>query len=168
MKIVKAKKSDIKNVAALAFQVWLNTYSVEGIRDTFSNYLWSEINPEKFEEKFNSELQKFFLLKENNHLIGFVQMNENSESPVNKNSLLEIDKFYIHPNFSGKGYGRAALDFLNEHYKTSRYSEMWLTVYEGNINAVKFYEKTGFICEGEFFFEMENESHRNLVMVKKI
>lgn len=168
MKIEKAEIIDLKNIATLAVQVWLDTYAVEGIREVFSDYIWNELTPQNFAKRYVENDHCFFTIKENGHLIGFVELNENSPSTVNENYKLEIDKIYIQNNFCGKNIGSEIINFLCDYYKNSEFSEMWLTVYENNIRAIKFYEKNNFEEIGEYFFQLENESHRNLVLLKKI
>lgn len=168
MKIEPAKISDCKNIASLAVQVWLDTYATEGIRDVFTEYVWNELSPQNITKKFVEDDHKFFTVKKNNHLIGFVEMNEESPSPMDENSRLEIDKLYIQNNFCGKNIGTDIINFLCDYYKSSEFNEMWLTVYENNLRAIKFYQKNNFLETGEFYFQLEDESHRNLVMTKKI
>lgn len=168
MKIELAKKEDIKNIASLAVQVWLDTYATEGIRDVFSEYVWNELTPESFQKRFDDKNRLFISVKKNNHLIGFVEINTNSTSPVNSELNFEIDKLYIQNNFCGKNIGSEIISFIGNYCSENSIPGMWLTVYENNIRAIKFYFKNDFEEIGEYYFHLENESHRNLVMYKKV
>ena len=50
---------------------------------------------------------------------------------------------YIHPNFQGRGYGRACVQFAKKQAKALR-----LSVLSNNQTAIALYEKTGFCFTG--------------------
>jgi len=52
--------------------------------------------------------------------------------------------FVVHPNFLKCGVGKALIDFSIEHSIKSHVKSIRLDVYEGNIPAIKLYEKCGF------------------------
>jgi ribosomal protein S18 acetylase RimI-like enzyme len=52
--------------------------------------------------------------------------------------------FVVHPNFLKCGVGKALIDFSIEHSIKSNVKSIRLDVYEGNIPAIKLYEKCGF------------------------
>ena len=52
--------------------------------------------------------------------------------------------FVVHPNFLKCGVGKALIDFSIEHRIKSHVKSIRLDVYEGNIPAIKLYEKCGF------------------------
>ncbi len=164
MIIRKATKEDAKNIASLAVQVWLDTYAVEGIRDTFSEYIWSELTPENFSEKIENDKREIFLLWENEHLIGFAEMNYDSHQTKSSKDDAEIDKLYIQENFCGKGLGKELINHIRKECKVRGVKEVWLSVYENNRRAIGFYEKVGFTETGELFFRMGDEKHRNLIL----
>ena len=163
MKILKAELSDAKNIAALAVQVWLDTYAVTGIRDVFSNYIWTELTPESFSNKLNDKNRELYKLIEDEHLIGLIELNYDSSYIQNPKSKLEIDKLYIQENFCNRGIGGMMIDFLIMICKKKNLSSFWLSVYEKNARAIKFYEKHNFSEIGEIYFELGNEKHRNIV-----
>lgn len=167
MKIGKATTSDAKNIASLAMQVWLNTYAVDGIRAAFSNYVWEALSPANFLTILNDPNRDIYKVEIDNHLIGFADINYHSVCEAGFRLTVEIEKLYIHENFCHRGIGKQLLDHVVLVLQEKAIDHMWLSVYEGNKRAIRFYEKYGFTCGGELFFELEHERHRNLVMVKR-
>lgn len=168
MTISKATQTDTKNLAALAVQVWLNTYAVEGIRQTFSNYIWEELTPTRFADKLKDPTREIYKVEVDMHLIGFAEINYNSVSAIDPGLTVEIDKLYIQERFCGKHIGRQLLDHVVSILKSKAIDHMWLSVYELNERAISFYKKYGFEYAGDIFFELEEDRHRNLVMKKTI
>lgn len=62
-----------------------------------------------------------------------------------------LDRYMIDKNFQGKGYGSRFLSLLIKEIESLyKNSEIYLSIYKNNINAVKLYEKFGFKFNGEF------------------
>lgn len=61
-----------------------------------------------------------------------------------------LDRFLIDKNHQGKGYAlpvlKALIDKIHGQYN---YNELYLSVYESNVTAIKIYEKLGFKFNGE-------------------
>ena len=56
----------------------------------------------------------------------------------------ELSDLYIHPEYQGRGCGRACVKFAQ-----SRYSELRLTVLSNHEKAIRLYEKMGFRFTGQ-------------------
>ncbi len=55
-----------------------------------------------------------------------------------------IHTLVVHPEFLKCGVGKALMDFSVQHGKKSQVRSIRLDVYEGNIPAIKLYERCGF------------------------
>jgi len=164
MKILKADYSDLKNISTLAVQVWLDTYAAEGIRTTFSDYIWEELTTKNFQHRFNNRDREYYKVVKDDHLIGFFELNYNSPYGTDKKLNLEVEKLYIQQNFCGKGIGSKIIDFINSLCSSRNICSFWLSVYENNERAIMFYKKVNFVEIGEIYFELGAEKHRNLVL----
>ncbi len=89
-----------------------------------------------------------FGIYDENLLIGFAMYgffeNEGTQGRV------WLDRFMIGKEHQGKGYGKVSLTLLiNELYEKYNCDEIFLSIYEDNINAIRMYEKLGFRFNGE-------------------
>lgn len=167
MEILQAKIQDAKNIASLAIQVWLDTYAVTGIRETFSEFIWNELSPEAFKKKLNNPDIDIYKVVENEHLIAMAEISYNSACPANSSLKCEIDKLYVQQNYHGKNVGANLLNFINSICKKKSIKTIWLTVYENNHRAIKFYQKHNFVEIGDTYFELGEERHRNIILTKR-
>ena len=55
----------------------------------------------------------------------------------------------VAPTAQGKGVGQRLLAALEEHLVSSRVSAYGLSVRNTNVTAIRFYERSGFVCERE-------------------
>ncbi len=72
-----AKKEDCINIAALSFQVWLETYAVEGIRTEYSKYVFSNFTEEYFLELLEKSNYHLLISDNDGILKGFALININ-------------------------------------------------------------------------------------------
>jgi len=73
------------------------------------------------------------VLMENNEIIGTGTLFEN-----------EIKRFFILPEYQGKGYGKLLLKELEKNVDSKKHDKLRL---DSSLGAVKFYEKCGYIYE---------------------
>jgi RimJ/RimL family protein N-acetyltransferase len=65
------------------------------------------------------------------------------------NSEIDIWRIYLLPEYWGQNLGMEFIDWGIKELKRKRYKKVALWVVEENVRARKFYEKIGFIHEGE-------------------
>lgn len=61
----------------------------------------------------------------------------------------EIDRIYVHPDFMGKGAGKALMSYALERLKALGCKKAFLWVFEANSTAREFYQAMGFSTDGD-------------------
>ncbi len=61
----------------------------------------------------------------------------------------EIDRIYVHPDFMGKGAGKALMCHALERLKALGCKKAFLWVFEANTTAREFYQAMGFSTDGD-------------------
>lgn len=80
-----------------------------------------------------------------------------------------LDRFMIGERHQGKGYGKASLCLLiRQIYEEYNYDEVFLSIYDDNVNAIKLYERAGFRFNGEIDTKGEKVMVTALESIKKI
>ncbi len=75
-------------------------------------------------------------------LIGFAMHGENRLLFYKQ---VWLDRFMIDKNYQGKGYGNKSMELiLKKMYEDYSCKKIYLSVHEGNYNAIRLYEKLGF------------------------
>lgn len=94
-----------------------------------------------------------FVAKHEGQIIGSVILSHKPESAYYKakwefesdySDVFVVYTFVVHPKFVKCGVGKAFMDFCIEHSIKSKVKSIRLDVYEGNIPAIRLYEKCGF------------------------
>lgn len=91
--------------------------------------------------------------KHNGRILGSVILSHEPEPAYYKakwefesdySDVYVVYTFVVHPEFLKCGIGKALMDFSIEHSIKSKAKSIRLDVYEGNIPAIRLYEKCGF------------------------
>lgn len=160
-----ANRDDATNLAALSIQVWLNTYATGGIRRSFSEHVFSEYRPERFEAILDDPRQALLLAEADQHLLGYARLNTCSPAPGAEAMTSELCTLYVQAPFHGQGIGGALLAACRDFLKTEIGDVgLWLSVYHQNHRALAFYAKHGFTRGASFNFEFGGEAHLNYVL----
>ena len=94
-----------------------------------------------------------YVAKYNSKIVGSIILNHVPEVAYHKakweyeydySDVFVIHTFVVHPDFWKCGIGKALIDFSIQQGIESRIKSIRLDVYEGNIPAIRLYEKCGF------------------------
>lgn len=94
-----------------------------------------------------------YVAKHNGKIIGSIILNHEPELAYHEakwgfesdySDVFVVHTFVVHPKFLNCGTGKALMTFSIEHSIKSQVKSIRLDVYEGNLPAIRLYEKYGF------------------------
>jgi len=142
MEIELPNISDWEKVNSLAIQV--HELHVKWRPDIFIS-VEEVISKEELEEMICEK--KIYVAKINDEIVGYIiftiKEKKNQNPKFRRRKLLDIDAMCVDENYRGKGIGTALLDYAKQVGIENNCTDMYLTVNEENINAIKTYEKFG-------------------------
>jgi diamine N-acetyltransferase len=137
MIIAVTTQDQIAIVESLAREIWTEHYTSIIGKDQVQYML------DKFQSKYAISIQiteegvRYFLIEEEGHYIGYIGVQSKGEE-------LFLSKIYIRADERGKGFGKKAVQFLEDIARKLKLKKISLTVNKNNIGAVKAYERMGF------------------------
>lgn len=141
MEIVVPKIEDYKRVNEIAKQV--HDLHVKWRPDLFVS-----VENVILEDRFKSliEDKKIYVIKDNEVIVGYAItcIKEKENHWMRKRKQFDIEAIGIGEEYRRKGYGTKLLNYLKDLAKELECTDMYLTVNEENIPAIKNYEKFGF------------------------
>lgn len=141
MEIVVPKIEDFKRVNELAREV--HELHVKWRPDLFVS-----VENVILEDRFKSliENKNIYVIKDNEVIVSYAItcIKEKENYGMRKRKQFDIEAIGIGEEYRRKGYGTELLNYLKDLAKELECTDMYLTVNEENIPAIKNYEKFGF------------------------
>ncbi|PIF44431.1 L-amino acid N-acyltransferase YncA [Chryseobacterium sp. 52] len=152
MKLIAATGKDIPLIQDLARRSWENAYA-EILSQEQMDYMLSEMYSEaEIGKHLMSPDYHYYLLQDENNgtYEGFIGYEHHYEAGVTK-----LHRIYLVPESKGKGFGKSALQFLNDKVSENGDQRIILNVNKHNA-ARDFYESQGYTVYGEGIFDIGN------------
>ncbi len=169
IKIVTCTIKDLTILQELSINTYVQTFEKFNSKSIMKAYLNDAFNLEKLEKELLNNNSAFYFLYKDERLAGYLKVNDfPSQTDINDESSLEIERIYILSDFQGQGLGKClmekAIDIANKKNK----SYVWLGVWEHNEKAKRFYKKEGFYKIGEHSFFMGDDEQTDYLMRKDL
>jgi len=138
-------------------------------KNDLANYINSTFSISKTKQDLNNLNNRFYIIYVDSLPVGYAKLmlkikNENIAS-LNK---CRLDKIYILNEFIPMKIGLQLLTYVEEKAKELQLDTIWLSVYNKNLRAIRFYEKNEYINVGELNFLVNGTIYENIVFSKKI
>lgn len=140
MRIEVPKEEDFEKINEIAKQV--HELHVEWRPDIFVS-VDNVIEKERFEELIKEE--KIYIAKMADEIVGYMTINikEKNVHGMHYRRVLEVDAICVDEDYRSHGIGAALMEYANDIGAEQDCTDLYLTVNEENIHAIKFYEKIG-------------------------
>jgi ribosomal protein S18 acetylase RimI-like enzyme len=160
---------DAVTIAALAVQVFLDTYATEGIRPDLAREAFSEYSAEAFATRLRESARSFILAEQATGVVGFVELLAVPQpAPAGAVVGAQLVRLYIQPRFQRAGNGQRLLQAAEVAALSLGLSAVWLTAWEGNSRARRFYEATGYQDVGATTYSFQGNAYSNRVFAKHL
>jgi len=140
---------DFKTISVLAKNIWTEHYTpIIGLDQV--NYMLEKFQSEiAIQNQINIDSFKYYLIINENTAIGYLSIKNNDDA-------LFLSKIYIDKSCRGKGFGKIAINFIEEKAKDLNCQKIYLTVNKYNMNSIMAYQKMGFIKTEELVIDIGN------------
>lgn len=135
--IIKVEKNDIKELAALAKEIWFEYWhSIMTL-----GQIYYMVNKFQSEIALNDQIEhgnySYYFITEDGKKIGYFGIEPQEDN-------LFLSKFYIAKDYRYKGIGRMVFEIIKNIAKEHNLNKIHLTVNKHNIKTIEIYEKWGF------------------------
>ena len=159
------RPADASLLAALATQVFLDTYATQGASEAIAGHVLAEFAPAKFQAWLGSDTAAVLVAEKNAHLVGYARLAFGAVCPVPGAGTVELATLYVQAHFTRSGVGAALLAQARSLALRRARQPLWLTVNAQNARAIAFYAAQGCSTIGTAHFVLGGESHPNHVLV---
>lgn len=148
MKNLTYRKCGLKDLKALRFiaeKTFVDAYEKNNNPDDFKSYIDSAFESYQMRAELENSNSQFYFIYFEHKLAGYFKLNENSAQSEDYGiQSLELSRLYILIEFQGQAIGKMTLSKVIELAIGKDKSWLWLSVWQKNEAAVRFYERHGF------------------------
>jgi ribosomal protein S18 acetylase RimI-like enzyme len=103
-------------------------------------------------------------------LAGHAQLRVGGAAPPEVTPLpgVEIGRFYVDVDFQGRGIAQAMMAETRRLARAHGGASLWLSVWQEQPQAIRFYEKEGFRIAGTLVFEVGDDPKDDWLMVRAL
>jgi diamine N-acetyltransferase len=169
IQIRSGSKRDAITIAALATQVFLDTYATNGVRPDLAREAFHTCSEQAFSARLAESTRKFIVAERGHALVGFAEVLwSNVNSPASAISGAELVRLYVQPRAQRASIGCILIQEVERLVALDALHSLWLTVWERNANALAFYRRMGYAEVGATTYSFEGKTYGNLVYAKQL
>lgn len=146
----KASQTDIQLIRKLAEKSWNSAYSAILTQEQIDYMLSEMYSAEEISSHLQNPYYHYYLIFNKDETAGFIGFENHYENKTTK-----LHRLYLLPEAKGKGFGKAALDFLKKHTTENGDSRIILNVNKNN-SAKNVYKAQGFTIYKEDVVDIGN------------
>jgi len=166
--MITVKRVTLTDIAALqkiGRQTFEETFSDSNSEENMSTYLEESFTAEKLMAELQDPNSEFYFALSDEEVIGYLKINFGaSQTEVQDNKAMEIERIYASKAYHGKGIGQVLYDKAIEVAKAKKADYVWLGVWEENPRAIRFYEKNGFVSFDKHIFTLGDDEQTDIMM----
>lgn len=138
--------SDLESLVNISKNTFSKAFEKDNNPEDFQTYIQEAFHPAKLKKELANKYSRFYFVYEDEDLVGYFKWNiETSQTDVHDPNALEIERIYVLDNHQGKRIGSWMLQQIKAMANTLDKEYIWLGVWEHNPNAIRFYQKHGFV-----------------------
>lgn len=167
--IKRVTLNDIDQLQKIGRQTFRETFSAGNTEDNMTKYLDEGFSIEKLTTELNDKNAEFYFAKLDNNIIGYLKLNfGQSQTELQDDKALEIERIYVAKEFQGKKVGQLLYDQAIHIARQKNADFVWLGVWEENPRAINFYKKNGFVEFDKHIFKLGNDAQTDIMMKLKV
>ena len=162
-----ARPEDVAALAAFAARLFRETYSPACRADDVEAYA-AAFTPELQAAELSDPAGATLLAEADGRLAGYAQLRA-GQAPdgVPGERPVEIARFYVDARWHGRGVAAELMDAV--HRAAAGLGDfLWLSVWEENGRAIRFYRRRGFGVVGSATFRMGADEQRDHLMARPV
>lgn len=163
--IRRAASDDVTLIAEFGARTFAKAFAADNRPQDITQYIAENFSTNQIEHELSDPRSIFLLAFEDERVVGYVKLRDGKKPDFVKSpEPVELVRIYIESNLIGAGYGSALLRACLEAARETGYRSIWLSVWERNTRAIKFYERWGFTKLGTQKFILGEDIQTDIVM----
>lgn len=170
IEIVKVGLADIDRLIEISIDTFREAFAGSNTAENMEKYIRESRSHEKAIREFTTPGAEFYFAKTgNNDIIGYLKINTGTaQTEPLGDTYLEIERIYVLNRYHGQKAGLQLMEFALQRALEQNIQTVWLGVWEHNIKAIHFYQKSGFVVFDKHSFMLGDDEQTDIMMKKEL
>ena len=165
MEVRKVNLEDIEILKHIGKRTFSESFASENSEEDMAEYLENGFSTRKLKEELTDDDAAFYFAELEKKVIGYLKVNFGlSQTEIQDDKALEIERIYVLKEFQGKSVGQALFQKAVELARKHSLDYIWLGVWEENQSAIRFYQKNGFTEFDKHIFKLGKDEQTDIMM----
>ncbi|GAA4306044.1 GNAT family N-acetyltransferase [Nibribacter koreensis] len=164
-----ATLDDAALLADLGWRTFDETFAAYNTPEDMEAFRPTAYTPEIQAEELLDPKTGFMVVEAEGEAVAYVKWNTGpAPAEISGEKPFQISRLYLLQAWTGRGLGDTLMQMSLDRAKENGHDVVWLTVWESNERAIRFYQKYGFAEAGELTFVLGQDVQRDLYMQRNI
>lgn len=169
MQISRVQSSDLEILRSFAEHTFRAAFQASNDPVRFEAYCAQAFSTERFKQELEHPHAQFWFYHEGDTLAAYLKLNYDRHAPeLGSTQTVQVERLYVEPAFQGRRIGEKLLDFAKIQAKNVGAAWLWLSVWQENPPALRFYERCGFEIFGTQTFWLGDEAQTDWLVKLKL
>lgn len=170
----EAKHTDALAISELGARVFSATFGHSVLASDLEAYLAESYSQSAILDDLNNPNKDTVIVCPGDnldHVLGFSILTRGTIEPCISHlsgKTVELQRLYVSEECHGQGLGKLLANQVEELARHQGYTSIWLGVWEGNVKALRVYERLGYHKVGDHDFVTGTCRQRDWVMLKDL
>jgi len=161
----EVKSSETEELLNIGKITFIESFGSQNTKSNFDQYMSKNFNMSKILDEFNNSESQFYFAILSEKIVGYLKINAGQAQTEDKlESALEIERIYVLAEHQGKRIGQVLFDKVMNVAKSQNLKWIWLGVWDQNVDAIRFYERNGFVKFASHPFKLGDEDQTDILM----
>jgi len=134
---------ELVNIGEITFR---QAFEKDNNPEDFKTYMDNAFSQKTISQELKNPNSSFYFVYKAELLVGYFKLNEyQAQNEIKDAHGMELERIYVLDQFQNQGIGIHILDEVKQIGLQKDKSYLWLGVWQENHNAIRFYEKHGFV-----------------------
>ncbi|WP_297796806.1 GNAT family N-acetyltransferase [uncultured Eudoraea sp.] len=165
LKFFKCSISDLDQLIALSRETFIEAFEAVNNPEDFKSYMQKAFSKKQLKRELEDMHMTFYFVTQENEILGYFKLNEDvAQTETKDKHAIELERIYVKRAYQGKKIGEWMLNQIKRIAVDQNKSYLWLGVWEKNHNAIRFYEKSGFMKFGRHPYYIGSDKQMDWLM----
>lgn len=149
LKLLKCHREHLIALSQIARDTFIAAFAHLNDPVDFQVYMEQAFSDETLGAELDNSDSEFYLVRNAADNVGYFKLNfEKAQTEIRDANSCELERIYVATPWQGKGIGEWMLTQAKEIAISRSKKYLWLGVWEKNKEAIRFYERHGFVPFG--------------------